>query len=148
MNSDPTDEKGNPIVSAVVESTTCEWCCTEVPVRASGRRPRFCGPAHRLAMHRAVEGYRRALEEARRAQAEADAKVARARDLIRRGAGDWGTGLDSPWPERRLASIRFAPARNESPARATETPDEAATQPAWTYVAGKGWVDAATLGTP
>lgn len=141
MGEDPTDEKGNPIVSSVLYETRCEWCDCAVPVRGSGRRPRFCSPAHRVAMHRAVEAYRRALDDARRAQAIADAKVEAARLAIAVGGAvihDFERGT------KRLEAIRFAPARHETPSTTTVDAD-GITQAAWVYVKEGGWVDPATI---
>lgn len=53
MKTGHTTEKGREYVTPVVEFLACAWCTNAVPVRAAGRRPRFCSPDCRRAEHRA-----------------------------------------------------------------------------------------------
>jgi len=56
-------EDGIEYSTPVVEFLACEWCDKATPVRATGRRPRFCGPECRLAHHRARQRVERAYAE-------------------------------------------------------------------------------------
>lgn len=58
-----TDEKGRELVTPVVELIPCLWCNAATPVRAKGRRPKFCSPECRLARHRAQQRVDRAYAE-------------------------------------------------------------------------------------
>lgn len=49
------DEKGNQITSPEVEITACTWCRKAMPVRAKGRRPKFCSPRCRNRRFRASQ---------------------------------------------------------------------------------------------
>lgn len=50
-----TDEKGNEITSPEVEISSCTWCGDAMPVRARGRRPKFCQPQCRSRHWRATQ---------------------------------------------------------------------------------------------
>jgi ribosomal protein L40E len=50
---DGTDETGKPYATRITHYALCVRCGAQMPVRALGRTPRYCGPTCRVAANRA-----------------------------------------------------------------------------------------------